>query len=145
MYGFDGGKQVKGRRRHIVVDTQGLGVGILVTEANASERLGALVILDESREKLGQLQKLWVDGGYCGIKFHQAVQRICGPQVEVEVVKRQSKEFKALPQRWIVERTFGWLNRFRRLSKDYELHSEVSEGMIYGALLKVMLKRLAVS
>ena len=116
---------------------------MLVTEANGSERVGALVVLDEAREQLKNLKKLWVDGGYSGPKFRQSVQRLCGEQVDVEVIERQSQGFEALPQRWIVERTFGWLNRFRRLSKDYELHSEISEVMVYGALLKVMLRRLA--
>lgn len=116
---------------------------MLVTEANGSERLGALVVLDDAGEQLKNLKKLWVDGGYSGPKFRQSVQQICGEQVDVEVIGRQGSGFEVLPQRWIVERTFGWLNRFRRLSKDYELYSEVSEVMIYGALLKVMLKRLA--
>ena len=115
---------------------------MLVTEANASERLGAMIVLDEAKEKLSKLQVIWVDQGYSGKNFAKAVQQVCGEQVRVEVIERISKTFERLPKRWIVERTFGWLNRFRRLSKDYELYSEVSEAMIYGSLLRLMVKRL---
>lgn len=114
VYGFDGGKKVKGRKRHIVVDSQGLLIGVLVTEANASERLGAIVVLDEAKEKLSRLEVIWVDQGYSGKKFAHAVKQVCGEQVRVEVIERTSETFEILPKRWIVERTFGWLNRFRR-------------------------------
>lgn len=143
MYGFDGGKKVKGRKRHIVVDSEGFLLGVLVTEANGSERLGAVVVLKEAKEKLSLLQKVWVDGGYSGPKFAHAVQQVCGEGVEVEVIKRSEPGFEKLPKRWIVERTFGWLNRFRRLSKDYEVYTDHSEGMIYGSLLRLLVKRLA--
>jgi putative transposase len=118
-------------------------MGVLVTEANASERLGAEVILSEAVEKLSQLRVVWVDQGYSGANFVWVVKQVCGEQVKVEVIERLSKTFECLPKRWIVERIFGWLNRFRRLSKDYELYPEVSETMIYGALIRLMVKRLA--
>ena len=143
VYGFDGGKKVKGRKRHIIVDSQGLLIGVLVTEANGSERLGAIVVFHESKEKLTQLEVVWVDQGYSGDNFTQAVKQICGDEVRVEVIERQSKEFEVLPKRWIVERTFGWFNRFRRLSKDYELSTEFSTAMIYGSLIRLMTRRLA--
>ncbi len=143
VYGFDGGKKVKGRKRHIIVDSQGLLIGVLVTEANGSERLGAIVVFHESTEKLTQLEVVWVDQGYSGDNFAQAVKQICGEEVRVEVIQRQSKEFEVLPKRWIVERTFGWFNRFRRLSKDYELSTEFSTAMIYGSLIRLMTRRLA--
>jgi putative transposase len=117
-------------------------IGVLVTEANASERLGAVVVLDEAKEKLSKLEVIWVDSGYSGQNFANAVEQVCGERVRVEVIERTSKTFEQLPKRWIVERTFGWLNRFRRLSKDYEVYSEVSEAMIYGSLLRLMLRRL---
>lgn len=116
---------------------------MLVTEANASERLGAVVVLDEAKEKLSQLKVVWVDQGYSGKNFANAVQQVCGEGVRVEVIKRTSETFEQLPKRWIVERTFGWLNRFRRLSKDYEVYSEVSEAMICSSLMRLMLRRLA--
>jgi putative transposase len=134
---------VKGRKRHIVVDSQGFLLGVFVTEANASERLGAIVVLEEAKEKLRQLNVIWVDQGYSGEKFAEAVRQVCRADVRVEVIERISKTFEPLPKRWIVERTFGWLNRFRRLSKDYELYSEVSEAMIYCSLMRLMIKRLA--
>nr|AGH69806.1 transposase [Nostoc sp. 'Peltigera membranacea cyanobiont'] len=143
VYGFDGGKKVKGRKCHIVVDSQGLLIGVLVTEANSSERLGAIVVLDEAKEKLSKLGVIWVDQGYSGKNFTNAVKQVCGETVRVEVIERISKTFERLPKRWIVERTFGWLNRFRRLSKDYEVYSEVSEAMIYGSLIRLMVRRLA--
>ncbi len=142
MYGFDGGKKVKGRKRHIVVDSRGFLIGVLVTEANTSDRLGAVVVLEESQDKLSQLEVVWVDQGYSGKNFARAVQQVCGEGVRVEVIQRQAGSFEVLPKRWIVERTFGWLNRFRRLSKDYEVYSEVSEAMIYGSLMRLMLRRL---
>ena len=118
-------------------------IGVLVTEANASERLGAVFVLHEAAEKLSQLEVVWVDQGYSGKNFAKAIKKVCGQQVRVEVIERIAKTFERLPKRWIVERTFGWLNRFRRLSKDYELYTEVSEAMIYGSLIRLMVKRLA--
>lgn len=143
VYGFDGGKQVKGRKRHIVVDSQGLVLGVLVTEANMPERLGAVVIFDEVRERLSRLEVVYVDQGYSGENFARAIRQVCGDHVRVEVIKRNSKDFEVLPKRWIVERTFGWFNRYRRLSKDYEVYAELSEAMIYGALIRLLLRRAA--
>lgn len=130
-YGFDGGKKVKGRKRPIVVDSQGLLIGVLVSEANASERLGAIVVLNDAKEKLSRLEVVWVDQGYSGKNFARAVRQVCGETVRVDVIERTTETFERLLKRWIVERTFGWLNRFRRLSKDYELYSQASEAVIY--------------
>jgi putative transposase len=102
-----------------------------------------VVVLDEAKEKLSKLEVIWVDSGYSGKNFANAVKQVCGERVRVEVIERTAKMFERLPRRWIVERTFGWLNRFRRLSKDYEFYTEVSEAMIYGSLLRLMVKRLA--
>ena len=118
-------------------------LGVLVSEANASERLGAVVVFHEDRERLSKLDVVWVDQGYSGEKFATAVRQVCGEHVRVEVIERTSKTFEVLPKRWIVERTFGWLNCYRRLSKDYELYTDHSEGMIYGAFIRLMLRRLA--
>lgn len=118
-------------------------IGLLVTEANASERLGAVVVLHEATEKLSRLEVVWVDQGYSGPNFQRMVQSVCGKHVRVEVIKRNSQEFEVLPRRWIVERSFGWMNRYRRLSKDYELTTESSEAMIYGTFIRLMVRRLA--
>ena len=108
MSGFDGGKKVKRLLRHFVVDSQDFLIGML-------ERLGAVIVLHQAKEKLEKLEVVWVNQGYSGPNFEANVKKICVDQVRVEVIKRSSKEFEVLAKRWIVERTFGWLNRFRRL------------------------------
>lgn len=140
MWGFDGGKLTKGRKRHLVVDTLGLVIGVIVTEGNAPERVGAVMVLVEAADKAAELQLVWVDQGYTGENFSRAVEQVCG--AKVEVIKRTQKEFEILPKRWIVERTFGWFNWYRRLSKDYELCPSTSEAMIYGSMIRLMLRRL---
>ena len=141
VYGFDGGKKVKGRKRHLIVDTLGLVIAIIITEGNTSERLGAVIALSEVLEKLDRLEVIWVDQGYRGENFERVVKQLCNAQVEV--MGQPKGKFGIHPKRWVVERTFGWLNRYRRLSKDFETHIENSESMIYGAMIRLMLKRLA--
>ena len=131
-------KAVKGRKRHIIVDTQGLLLAVIVSEANMPERLGKLALLLELAGRLPRLALIWVDQGP---KFAQAAQQLAG--VRVEVVSRQTKEFQLLPRRWVVERTFAWLTQNRRLLSDSELLPEVSESAIYIAMIRLMLKRLA--
>lgn len=87
-----------------------------------------------------EFQLIWADSGYRGANFSSVVREICGAQVEI--IKRIGSGFEVLPKRWVVERTFGWLGRYRRLSKDYELLPEVSESMIYAVMVRLMLKRL---
>jgi putative transposase len=140
-YGFDGGKKVKDRKPHIVVDSQRFVLGILVTEANAPERLGAVVVFDKARDKLCRLEVVYVDQGNSGKNFARAIRHVCGDSVRVEVIKRSSKIFEVLPKLWIVERTFGELNHYQRLSKDHDVYIETSEAMIYGALIRLMLQR----
>lgn len=141
MYGFDGGKRVKGRKRFILVDTLGLVISVLVINANCSEQKGGVIVVHEMDSAQAEaLQLIWVDQGYQGEKFARTVEQLCG--AKVEVVKRSEAGFVILPKRWIVERTFGWLNQNRRLSKDYELLPEVSEAMIQGAMIRLMLQRL---
>ena len=112
VYGFDGGKRVKGRRRHVLVDSLGLLLKVVVTAANTSERLASTYALmelwDEYQQCLKRVQVLWVDGGYSGDKFALAIWLII--QARVEVIQRDGPEFEILPKRWVVERTFGWLN-----------------------------------
>lgn len=141
MYGYDAAKHVKGRKRHILVDTQGLLVGVLVTEASMPERLGAAALLLELAERLPRLALIWVDSGYSGPRFAQAVKALVN--ADVEVVKRQSPGFEVLPRRWVVERTFAWLYQQRRLVVDYEQLPEISEAVIYAAMTRLMLRRLA--
>lgn len=109
--------------------------------ANCSEqRGGAIVVYEMDAEQAAALQLIWVDMGYQGENFARVVEQCSG--AKVEVVKRSEAGFVVLPKRWIVERTFGWLNQNRRLSKDYELLPEMSEAMIQGAMIRLMLQRL---
>lgn len=140
--GYDGAKLVKGHKRHILVDTLGLLLQVVVSAANLSEKAGANLILEKIQGKLPRLSKIFSDGGYDGANFIASVK--ADYQLNWEVVKRkQSKGFKVLPWRWLVERTFAWLMRYRRLSIDYEALPASSEAFIYAAMLRVMVRRLA--
>jgi putative transposase len=145
VYGFDGGKRVKGRKRHLVVDSLGLILKVIVTEANAGERVGAAYALMELRESweglAEQVQTVFADAGYRGDKFGLVVWLLL--QAKVEILQNLSQTFEVVPKRWVVERTFGWLNGYRRLSKDYEKLVEVSESAIYAVMTRIMLRRLA--
>jgi putative transposase len=133
---------VKGRKRHIVVDTLGLLLRCVVHPANVQDRDGAKLVLKELAEHFPRLRRVWADGGYAGQLVEQAKE--WGKWV-LEIVKRPEnlQGFQVLPHRWIVERTFAWLGRFRRLSKDYEALAETSETMIRLAMIRLMLRRLA--
>ena len=140
--GFDVNKQVKGRKRHIAVDTLGLLLMVVVTAASLQDANSAETIGARMRGHFPQLKKIWVDAGYKE-KFIAWFQDQC--DWVVEVVKRRDGAvgFEVQPKRWIVERTLGWFNLFRRLSKDYEYYSETSEAMVYLASIRLMLRRLA--
>jgi transposase len=142
--GYDAGKCIKGRKRHLLVDTLGLILGIFVTPASTPEREGARGLLERTLAWLAWLRLLWVDGGYNGDAFAQWV-RTMRPKLEVEVVKRSdhNKGFKVLPRRWIVERTFAWLMRHRRLVRDYEITETSAEAWAYIAMIRIQLRRLA--
>jgi transposase len=117
--GYDGGKKVSGIKRHIVSDTLGFPHAIHITRANVGEREGAIEMISLNLDSLSRVEKFLVDGGYTGDDFALEVFRLCG--AEVEVVKRSELHtFVVLPLRWIVERTFGWLNKCRRLWKNCE-------------------------
>jgi putative transposase len=140
--GFDGGKKVKGRKRHIVVDTLGLLIAVVVSSAKVQDYHGAKPILEKIKDRCPRLEVMWVDGIYEKQWLIDWVKRECG--WELQVIRRTDKEkgFKLLPKRWVVERTFGWLGRYRRLSKDYEKLTETSEAMIQMAMIHIMLRRL---
>ena len=132
---------IKGRKRFILVDTLGLLICVVVLNANCSEQRGGVIVVHEADEAQAKaLQLIWVDQGYQGENFARVIEQLCG--AKVEVVKRSEAGFVVLPKRWIVERTFAWLNQNRRLSKDYELLPEMSEAMIQGAMMHLMLQRL---
>lgn len=140
--GFDAGKQVIGRKRHLLVDTMGLLLGVLVTAASVQDRDGAKEVFAQAEGKYPRLRKIWADGSYAG-KLVAWVAAKYG--WALEIVKHIGKVvgFKLLPRRWVVERSFGWLNRARRLSKDYEQSTASSETMIILAMSRLMLRRLA--
>jgi putative transposase len=124
-----------------LVDSQGLLLDVIVTEANGSERIGGLTLVMEYTQDHQNLELIWVDQGYQGERFVGGVKHLC--QASVEVIKRKSKGFEVLARRWVVERTFAWLVKNRRLVVDYEKHPEISETLIYIAMVRLMLKRLA--
>lgn len=112
-----------------------------MSRASMGEREGAKVVFRRALNKWIQLIKVYVDGGYEGVEFGALVQGVYGWILEV-VKRNELHTFKILPKRWIVERTLGWLNRFRRLSKDYEYHPKTSESMMYWAMIRLMLRRI---
>ncbi len=116
-------------------------MAVVVINANCSEQRGGVIAVDNlDPEQAKALKLIWVDQGYQGENFARVVEQLCG--AKVEVVKRSQAGFVILPKRWIVERTFAWINQNRRLSKDYELLPEVSEAMIQGAMIRLRLQRL---
>jgi putative transposase len=140
--GYDAGKKIKGRKRHILVDTLGLLLFVMVLTADIQDRDGAKLLFDKIKIRFSRMKLIWADGGYAG-KLVEWVKQVC--HWVLEIVKRSDdvKGFVVLPHRWIVERTFGWLNRWRRLSKDYERLPETSEALIYATMSRIMVKRLA--
>jgi len=140
--GYDSAKKVNGRKRHIVVDILGLILAVVVHKGNIQDRDGAKIVLLKMTGIYPRLKLIWADHGYCG-QLIDWVKNTCN--LVLEIVKRPSgmRGFEVLPHRWIVERTFGWLSKYRRLSKDYECLTETSEAMIYTAMIRLMVKRLA--
>ena len=116
-------------------------MSVFVSAADMPERDGATSLLAQCADTLPRLKKIWADGGYTGAWANALAQRY---GIEIEVVKRTDdlKRFVVVPRRWVVERTFAWFNRYKRLAKDYELRPEHSESMIYIAMSQLMLKRL---
>ena len=142
--GYDGAKLVTGRKRHILVDVMGLILVVIVHKASIQERAGAKLLLQRAQRKgFERLGLIWADGGYHGQPMIDWVFALTG--WIFEVIKRSDtvKGFEVLPRRWVVERTFAWLGRYRRLSKDYEVLPQSSEAFIYAAMVNLMLTRLA--
>ena len=140
--GYDGNKKVKGRKRHVLVDTEGNLLDVVVTAANLDDRKGAKQIMTKLERQMGmRLLKIWVDKGYQGdlISWFQEQWQIV---IEVVSAEQDQKGFAVQPRRWVVERTFAWLGKYRRLSKDYERDSLSSESLIYLASIRTLLKRL---
>lgn len=144
--GYDAGKKTNGRKRHILVDTLGLLLWVCVTPAQVSEQGGARVFLSQALRWFGWLRCIWADQGYAGAAFAAwvAAHRRRGT-LGLEIVPRLKDQcgFKVLRKRWIVERTFGWFMKHRRLVRDYETKTEHAEALIHITMIGLMLRRLA--
>lgn len=140
--GYDGGKKINGRRRHLICDTVGLLLMINVTAGDVTDRQAATDMLPALRERFPTITKLWADGGYTGTLITWALAVL---HLVVTVIKRSddTSGFVVLPHRWVVERTFGWLMRSRRLARDYERRPDSSEAMILWSMTMLMTRRLA--
>jgi putative transposase len=157
-HGYDGGKKVSGRKRHLLVDTMGLLLKVVVHAANLQDRQSVPLLLEPVQGQFPRMEKVWVDQGYTGIGKSWIEQHM---QWTVEVVERSPrrgwittedqglvwvtlpKTFEALPRRWVVERTIAWIGRSRRMSKDYEYLTSSSEAMVYLTMRRLMLTRLS--
>ncbi len=143
--GYDAGKRIKGRKRHILVDTLGLVLACVVHSAAVQDRDGARLVLEKLEGKHGWIRKVWADGGYRGklVQWVSSIRR--HRRIDLEIVRRRdaAEGFEVLPRRWIVERTFAWLENSRRLSKDFERTTSSSQAMIHIAMTRLMVARLA--
>ena len=138
--GYDAGKKVSGIKLHIAVDTMGLPHAIYISCANVTDRDGAIQMIKCNIDNLSKVEKFLVDGGYTGENFANAVKELCS--AEVEVVKRNElHQFVVLPKRWIVERSFGWLEKYRRLWKNCERKLAISLQMTILTFVSLLIRR----
>ena len=168
--GYDGGKKVRGRKRHLLVDTEGLVLKVRIHSAKVPDQDGLKLLLEPARDRLLRLSHLWADAGYQG-RGKDWAEEVCGLSVEVvhrtpkpapeKIAKLWAEEwakegrkidwqkllprrgFEVLPRRWVVERTFAWLSQNRRMSKDYERLCAAGEAFVYAAMTRLMVRRLA--
>jgi putative transposase len=143
--GYDAGKKISGRKRHLAVDCMGLILALMITPAAVQDRDAARPLVKMLVSLYGRLQIIWADGGYLGTLVHWVKQLRPFGKLRLEIVRRcdDVKGFKVLPRRWVVERTFGWLFKSRRLCRDYEVRLEHSEAMIWICMIRIMVRRLA--
>ncbi len=143
--GYDAGKKIKGRKRHLAVDTLGLVLAMRITSAALQDRDAAPILIGALVDMFGRLQIIWADGGYLGALVRWVKELRPFGKLRLEIVRRcdHARGFKVLPKRWIIERTFGWLSKSRRLCRDYEVRLDHSEAMIRICMIRLMVKRLA--
>jgi putative transposase len=143
--GYDAGKKVSGRKRHIAVDCFGFILALMITPAAVQDRAAATSLIKLLVGMYCRVQIIWADGGYSGSLIQWVKQLRPFGKLKLEIVRRcdQTKGFKVLPKRWIVERTFGWFYKSRRLCRDYEVRIDHSEAMIRICMIRLMVKRLA--
>ncbi len=141
--GFDAGKKITGRKRHILVDTLGLLLSVAVHPANIQDRDGVALVLDRRTRRLFPfIERIYGDGGYQGPKAAKAAAKTGCWTIEIVERSPAAVGFEVLPKRWIVERTFAWLSRFRRLARDFERYARTVAAFIHLAMIRIMLKRL---
>jgi transposase len=141
--GYDAGKKVKGRKIHALVDSEGLPMRVVVHSAAVQDRDGAGLLLDKIRRRFPWLELIWADGGYNARQVEAAVARV--PRLRFQIVKRSDdvSGFVVLPRRWVVERTFSWFGRNRRLAKDFENLATTLETFVTLAAIQLAIRRLA--
>ena len=137
--GFDAGKRIKGIKRHIIVDTIGLILSVVIQSASVQDRNGALSVVEKLTESWKKIIKIFADGGYSGTLADKLKQRF---RIILEIIKRDElNHFKVLPKRWIVERTFAWIDTNRRTAKHYERLNETGVAIVHLAAIRIMLNR----
>ena len=141
--GYDAGKKVKGRKRHILTDTEGFLVAALVHAADIQDRDGAPAVLAEARYRFPWLRHIFADGGYAGEKLRSALRKMGTWNLEIIRRSDKAKGFEVLPRRWVVERTLAWLGRSRRLAKDWEQSLESAIAWLFIANIRLMTRRIA--
>jgi putative transposase len=140
--GYDAGKKMNGRKRHILVDTLGFLLGVVVHAADIQDKSGGVLLLERFSNCFKRLQAIFADGAYQGPGIEAACKEHHNSRIEI--VKRNEQHlFKVLPKRWIVERTLAWLGRNRRLSKDYEYYPETGEAFLKLAMIRLIAGRIA--
>jgi transposase len=140
--GFDSGKKINGRKRHIAVDVEGFLLAVVVTAANVGDRMGAKLLVIALLNICTRLKLIWADSGYDGAPLATWITSVA--DVTLQVIKRTEMHvFRVVQRRWVVERSFGWLLRYRRLARDYERRTEHHEAMVYWATVLLMTRRLA--
>jgi transposase len=138
--GYDAGKKISGIKRHILVDTNGLPHAIHITTANITDRNGAKEAIKINKKNLSKVEKILADGGYTGENFAEAIGKLIGAKVEI-AKRNELHTFKVLPQRWVVERSYGWLEKFRRMWKNCERKLATSLQMTVLCFVSILLKR----
>ena len=141
--GYDAGKKIKGRKRHIVTDTGGLLVAGLVHAADIQDRDGAPAVLASIRSAFPWLRHVFADGGYAGPKLQAALDKLGNWTLEIVKRSDHAQGFELVPRRWVVERTFAWLGRNRRLAKDFEATIESAEAWLMMASIQLLVRRIA--
>jgi len=140
--GYDAGKRVKGRKIHALVDSEGLPMRVVVHSAEIQDRDGACLVLDKIHRRYPRLEQIWADGSYNARQVEAAVAVV--PRLRLEIIKRSDdiKGFVVLPRRWVVEHTFSWFGRNRRLAKDFENLAETLATFVTLASIQLALRRL---